>query len=127
MGDNHPKKFRIGSVIGNAKYENFLVVLQNVTINTADGRGGESPCIGKGVFLAAGSHILGNTKIGDMASVSANMTLFNENIPSDSIVMLKDGAEKIIRPRKSTMCMAQNYFGVSIEEYINFRISASGI
>lgn len=113
-----PKIFRfqhpIGSIIGNAEYEDFLVILQNVTINTGDGRGGAAPHIGKGVFLAVGATILGNTQIGDGASVSANITLFDEIIPPNHIVLLKDGRDKMVRPRGNKTCMAQQYFKTSI-------------
>lgn len=116
-----PKIFRfqhpIGAVIGNANYSDFLVVLQNVTINTDDGRGGQKPCLGKGCFLGAGATILGDTKIGDWASISANVTLFNENIPSNSVVLLENGSDRIVRTRKNEKCMAQHYFEVPIENY----------
>ena len=52
----------VGTVIGNANYSNFLVIYQNVTINTGvvDENGDPTPRIGKGVFLSSGAKIIGN-------------------------------------------------------------------
>lgn len=123
---NLPNIFRfqhpIGTIIGNANYSDFLVILQNVTINTDDNRGGGKPFIGKGVFLAAGATILGDSKIGDFSSISANVTLYNEKIPASSVALLENGSERVIRPRKNKVCMAQRYFNVPIENYIAERI-----
>lgn len=107
----------IGTILGNANYSDFLVVLQNVTVNTDDNRGGGKPFIGKGVFLAAGATILGNTTIGDFASVSANVTLYNEHVPMNNVALTENGTQKVIRPRKHQTCMAQQYFNVNIEDY----------
>lgn len=105
----------IGTVIGNAKYSDFLVVLQNVTINTAhDDHGSVAPSIGKGVFLAAGAKIIGNKPVGDRVSIGVNTLVYNKEILSDSVVMCDDTGKICINNRKK-VCRAQAYFNVAIE------------
>lgn len=98
----------VGSVIENAEYSDFLVIFQNVTINTGDRINGKlTPKIGKGCFLAAGAKIIGNESIG------VNALVYNKNIPSDNIVICVDG-KNVIKKRHKEKCMAQNYFFIDI-------------
>lgn len=98
----------VGSVIGNAEYSDFLVIFQNVTINTGDRINGKlTPKIGKGCFLAAGAKIIGNESIG------VNALVYNKNISSDNIVICVDG-KNVIKKRHKEKCMAQNYFFIDI-------------
>lgn len=105
----------VGSIIGNADYSDFLVVLQNVTINTdTDNDGNLAPKIGKGVFLGAGAKIIGNKSIGDRSSIGVNTMIYNREIPNDSIVYTNsDGKLEIIKRKK--ICKAQSFFNVVIE------------
>lgn len=104
----------VGSVIGNADYSDFLVVFQNVTINTGNSVNGELvPKIGKGCFLAAGAKIIGNKTIGDRVSIGVNALIYNESVLSDTIVICLDG-KSVIKKRYKEKCMAQNYFSVEI-------------
>jgi serine O-acetyltransferase len=105
----------VGTIIGNADYSDFLVIFQNVTINTdADDKGAPAPKIGKGVFLAAGAKIIGNRSIGDRTSIGANTMVFNREIPSDSVVFTDEkGAVRIVDRKKE--CKAQSYFDIPIE------------
>ncbi len=103
----------IGTIIGNAHFENYLVICQNVTINTRAIRGGSEPKIAEGVFLGTGSKILGNSCIGKRVSIGTDVIIYNEIIPDDSTVYL-DENKKVIRPRKHDTCMAQEYFNVTL-------------
>jgi serine O-acetyltransferase len=100
----------IGSVLGHAAYDDFLVVFQNVTINTS------SPPIriGKGVVLSAGVTVVGDQDIGARSAIGANTLLFNREIPPDSIVFTDvEGVQQI---RKRTQpCSAQRFFNVEID------------
>lgn len=101
----------IGSIIGNAVYNDYLVVFQNVTINTDQKEDGSpAPEIGRGVFLGAGAKIIGNKRIGDRVSLGVDAMVFNKEIPDDSVVIKNDSGEIVIRKRKKEKCMAQNYF-----------------
>ena len=105
----------IGSILGNAVYDDFLVVFQNVTINTsADEYGNPAPILGKGLFLGAGAKIIGNKKIGDRVSISVDTVVYDREIPDDKVVMTNAMGEQIVADRKKEKCMAQNYFRVPI-------------
>lgn len=106
----------VGTVLGNAVYSDFLVVLQNVTINTsADPDGNPAPVLGKGLFLGAGAKIIGNKKVGDRVSVSVDTVVYDKEIPDDKIVITNDRGEILVKDRKKEKCMAQNYFRVPIK------------
>ena len=104
----------IGSVIGNAQYSDFLVIFQNVTINTStDTNGNAAPKLGKGLFLGAGAKIIGNKTIGDRVSLGVDSLVYNQGIPDDSVV-LKDciTGQQIIKKREKRECMAQKFFDI---------------
>lgn len=105
----------IGSILGNAVYNDFLVVFQNVTINTSVDKGGNpAPVLGKGLFLGAGAKIIGNKKIGDRVSISVDTVVYDREIPNDKVVMTDVNGTQIVADRKKEKCMAQNYFRVPI-------------
>lgn len=102
----------VGSVIGNADYSNYLVIFQNVTVNTGnDEYGNLAPKIGTGCFLAAGAKVIGNKKIGDRVSIGVNSIVYNQEIPSDSIVVVDNGIS-VVKKRKKEYCKAQDYFDI---------------
>lgn len=104
----------VGSIIGNAEYGDFLVILQGVTINTDQtAEGGPAPKLGKGVFLAAGATVLGNKPVGDRCSIGANTMIFDKEIPNDSVVYTREDGSLAVVPRKKP-CKAQAYFNVTI-------------
>ena len=105
----------IGSIIGNAAYHDYLVIFQNVTINTDhNADGSHAPDIGKGVFFGAGSKVIGNKRIGDRVSLSVDAMVYNTEIPDDSVVIREQSGDTIIKRRRKEFCMAQNYFRESI-------------
>lgn len=99
---SHP----VGTVLGNARYSDYMVVLQNVTVNT----GG---ILGKGLFLSAGAKIIGDKAIGDRVSVGVNVTIYNQEIPNDRVVYNDSRGNLIIQKRKK-VCKAQECFRVKI-------------
>ena len=106
----------VGTVIGNAHYNDFLVIFQNVTINTAGDNSKQLPELGKGLFLGTGCKIIGNKPIGDRVSLGVNAFVNNIEIASDSVVLNSNG-NNIIRPRIKNKCFAQNYFDIEISQY----------
>ena len=77
----------LGSVLGKAKYGDYLFVYQGTTIggNRRDGVL-SYPIMGNNVVLYANSTVLGNTVLGNNVIISANSYLINETIPDNSIV-----------------------------------------
>ena len=106
----------VGSILGNAVYHDFLVVFQNVTVNTStDENGNPAPVLGKGLFLGAGAKIIGNQTVGDRVSISVDTVVYNQEVPDDSVVITDADGRTLITKRKKVNCMAQNYFRVPIE------------
>jgi len=73
----------VGTVLGRAHYEDYLVVYQGVTV------GGnlklEYPTIGKEVGLFANSKIIGNVIIEDRAMISAGALLMDSKVPAQHV------------------------------------------
>lgn len=117
---NMPKVFflghPIGTILGNANYDEFLVVSQNVTVNTSvDDKGNIAPKIGKGVFLGAGAKIIGNKSIGDRVSVSVDTVVYDQEILNDKVVITDSEGRICINDRIKPFCKAQFYFRDKLE------------
>lgn len=108
----------VGSVIGNADYSNYLVIFQNVTINTAGTAEVPAPKLGKGLFCAAGAKIIGDKPIGDRVSIGVDALVYDNEVIDDSVVERNAEGECIIRPRRAEHCMAQQYFNIDIDSNI---------
>lgn len=76
----------VGTVLGKAKYYDFLVVNQNVTVGSNKG---ESPIINEGVMLRPNSSVIGKSIIGKNSSLSINATVFNSTVLENKIVIGK--------------------------------------
>lgn len=110
----------VGSVVGNADYSNFLVIFQNVTINTAkDEKGERAPKIGKAAFFASGAKLIGNKPIGDNVSIGVNALVYNKEIPSNHNVINVDG-KNILMKRRNAISQAQKYFLVDVNKEYSF-------
>lgn len=104
-----------GSVIGNACYSDFLVISQNVTINTGEDKDGKTvPVLGKGLYLAAGAKIIGNETIGDRVSVGVDAVIYNQQVADDQVVERTPDGRILVRDRRKDFCKAQQYFNVKI-------------
>ena len=105
----------VGTILGNASYDNFLVVFQNVTINTEINELGEpAPKLGRGLFLGAGAKIIGNKIIGNRVSIGVDALVYNQEIPDDKVVIRNADGQVVISDRKKKECMAQNYFNIDV-------------
>lgn len=101
----------VGTILGNAVYNDYLVVFQNVTVNTSqDEDGNPAPVLGKGLFLGAGAKIIGRKKIGDRVSVSVDTVVYDREVANDKVVLTDNEGRTVIKDRKKAECMAQNYF-----------------
>ena len=95
----------VGTVLGNANYSDYLVVYQNVTVNT---NGIHPPTLGKFVTLGAGASILGECVIGDRVGIGATVTMRNKRV-SDNSVVYRDEMGKI-HFRHKDKSFAENCF-----------------
>ena len=73
----------VGTMLGKAKYGNYLVAAQNVTVGMD--RGGV-PTFGERVVLYGGSVVIGKASIGSNVTIAANTTVRGEKVPPGSVV-----------------------------------------
>lgn len=98
-----------GTVLGEASYSNYFIALQNVTINTG---GGGTPHLGKGLYMAAGSSIIGVESVGDWVAVGVNTTVYNQKIGDNKLVINRSGAVEVLENR---LCRQKWYFRIEGE------------
>lgn len=102
---DHP----VGTVIGhvNVKFSDYLVISQNVTINSSL----TSLELGKYLLLGAGAKIIGDGKIGDRVSIGANALVRNPDIMDNSIVY-QDVKTGIVTqmPNQHAVSLAEKYY-----------------
>tara|TARA_R110002124_G_scaffold71080_5_gene190470 strand:+ start:52504 stop:53190 length:687 start_codon:yes stop_codon:yes gene_type:complete len=68
----------VGTVLGNAKYQDYLVVYQNVTVGST--LAGVYPEFGKGCILYSKASVIGNCNIGENVVFGANSLLINSTV-----------------------------------------------
>jgi serine O-acetyltransferase len=73
----------VGTVLGRGRYGDFLCVYHNVSVGA--NLEGESPQLGRGVVLYGGSRILGRTRVGDNALISAGSILIDDVARGDCV------------------------------------------
>jgi serine O-acetyltransferase len=73
----------VGTMLGKAEYADFFIALQGCTIGSHKGC---YPKMEKGVSLTAHSSIIGNCNVGKEVSISAYTNIFEQDIPSNSVV-----------------------------------------
>tara|TARA_Y100000589_G_scaffold332062_1_gene388946 strand:- start:3757 stop:4422 length:666 start_codon:yes stop_codon:yes gene_type:complete len=74
----------LGTILGKAKYSNYLVVYQNVTVGSD--LNNNYPEMAECVALMSKSSVLGSSKIGKEVWLSANSMTCGKNIPDNSAV-----------------------------------------
>lgn len=95
----------LGTVIGNAAYQDYLVVYQNVTIGADEA--GIYPVFGKGAVLYAKSAVIGACRLGDDVVLGANAFILNGEIPANSVVVGQHPAPRI---RSAAQSVASRVF-----------------
>lgn len=84
----------VGTVLGNANYQDYLVVYQNVTVgSTTDG---EYPSFGRGCILYSKSSVIGNCKLGEDVVIGANSSLINYDVGNHQSVVGQYPDHKIL-------------------------------
>lgn len=90
----------LGTILGKASYQNFLVVYQNVTVGAEDVL---YPRFEEGVILYAKSSILGDCNIGKNVIFGANSFLMNIDVPDDTVVLGQYPQHRMIKNRHSVL------------------------
>ena len=83
----------VGTVLGKARYSNYLVVLHNCTVGSLSGR---YPTLGERLILCAGSSVIGDCRVGDNVMLAPGCTVIRQEIPSNTLVVPASGVE--LRP-----------------------------
>jgi serine O-acetyltransferase len=96
----------VGTVLGKAKYSDYFVVYQGCTVGQSQGI---YPNIGRGVGLGAGASVIGDSYIGDYASISTGCTIVNTTIEQRSTAY-RDKTGKLICRETRVAAMALQYF-----------------
>ena len=77
----------LGTVIGKAKFDNYLVIYQNVTIGaTRESKELLYPKFGKNVIFYSNSSVIGDCKVGNNVTFGANANIVNKDIKDNKIV-----------------------------------------
>ena len=100
----------VGTVLGNAEYSDYLVFFHNVTVNTNKGLK-----LGKGVYLAAGSKIIGGEAVGDCVSIGVNTCIYKQEIPNNTLVYTDSNGRVTMRDNRE-ICAAYKHFYVEDEK-----------
>jgi serine O-acetyltransferase len=74
----------LGSVLGNAKYEDYLVIYQNCTVGAVTD---VYPCFGRGTILYSRSSVIGDCVLGHDVVIAANTFIIDRDVPSNSVVV----------------------------------------
>ncbi len=100
----------VGTVLGNAKYNDYFVAYQNVTVGADEA--GIYPSFGVGTVLYAKSTVIGECKLGRDVIVAANTFMINLDIPDNTLVV---GQYPSCRLIPSSMSVTQRIFNRGIE------------
>jgi len=93
---DHP----MGSVLGRAKYGNYMSFSQGVTIGNNHNI---YPTFGDRVVLHPNCTVVGNTTIGDNVEISVGVFIRDENIPSNCLVFGESPNLKVVQKSEKYM------------------------
>lgn len=97
----------LGTVLGNATYEDFFVVYQGVTIGSTTE--GIYPTFSNSTILYSNSSVIGSASIGSNFVLAANASLINTAIPANSVIVGNYPNHKVLENKKN---LIQNYFNI---------------
>ena len=96
----------VGTVLGNAHYENFLVVYQNVTVG-ANTKNEYPKFLGSSILYSKAS-VIGNCTIGENVILGSNSLAINQNIEKNSFYIGNPLQNEI---RSSSLNVSEFIFG----------------
>ena len=73
----------VGTVLGHARYQDYLVVYQNCTVGAITDI---YPQFGVGIILYSRTSVLGDCKLGDDVVLAANATIVDLEVPAATVV-----------------------------------------
>lgn len=88
----------VGTVLGRASYEDYLVVSQNCTVGNI---AGVYPKLGKGVVLCCGASVLGECELGEAVCVGAGSLLLDLQVPANHTVVGRAKDVRIIPEKEA--------------------------
>ena len=88
----------VGTVLGHARYQDYLVVYQNCTVGAITD---VYPQFGSGTILYSRTSVLGNCKLGDDVVLAANSMIINLDVPSSTVVVGQYPAQRFLSNKKS--------------------------
>jgi serine O-acetyltransferase len=74
----------LGTVLGHARYEDYLVVYQACTVGAVTD---VYPCFGKGTIFYSRSSVIGNCTLGDNVVLAANAFVVDSDVPDNTVVV----------------------------------------
>ncbi len=89
----------LGSILGNAKYGNYICIYQGVTIGSTKKE--SYPTFGDRIIFCANSSVIGECIVGNNIIFAANSFVLNKDIPDNSIVAGRHPNTKIIPMSKN--------------------------
>ena len=91
----------LGSILGNAKYGNYMCIYQGVTIGSTKKE--SYPEFGNRVILCSNSSVIGKCKVGNNIIFATNSFVLNKDIPDNSIVVGRHPNVKIMPISKNQL------------------------
>jgi len=88
----------VGTVVGNAHYQDYLVIYQNCTVGAVTRN---YPRFGLGTILYSRSSVLGDCKLGDDVIVAANAMIIDREVPSSTVVIGQPPHNRFIANKQS--------------------------
>lgn len=100
----------VGTVLGKAEYSDFFVAGHGCTVGAHHGI---YPKIGSGVAMLPHSSIIGECHIGNRVSLGINASVYEKDVPDNTIVYVDGGTGKVCS-KSSPTPWAQHLFNVVI-------------
>jgi serine O-acetyltransferase len=88
----------VGTVLGNACYENYFVAYQNCTVGALTDA---YPAFKEGAILYSGCTVLGSCRLGENVVLAANSMLISTDVPDNSLVLGQYPHHKFVSNSKS--------------------------
>lgn len=88
----------LGTVLGNARYGDYLVVYQNCTVGAVTD---VYPRFGQGTILYSRSSVIGDCTFGDDVVLAANAFVVDSDVPANSVVVGQYPALRVLPNARS--------------------------
>lgn len=103
----------VGTVLGHANYQNYLVIYQNCTVGALTD---SYPHFGAGTILYSRTSVLGDCRLGDNVVLAANSMIINIDVPPSTTVVGQYPLHRFIRNDRPVIERCFNLPVVSVVE-----------